>query len=235
VLGSVKLWHAWDPEAALQLLQRALRANPSFAPAHHDLAWVFLAKQRPDDAVAAIRRAQELDPLSPRATIDVGWVLLRARRYADAVAQAKKTLELEPRMSEAVACLAEGLLALGRQREAIDLIKRLMQEAGAPEAELRRLEGPDTRAALRAAGLRAAGEWRLLRLLKRPGGPVSWHSVAMEQALLGQSADAVASLEKALNAHDMMLVVLDSLPAFDVLKPDPRFQALVAKIRSKSS
>jgi Tfp pilus assembly protein PilF len=230
VLGSVKLWHAWDPEAALQLLQRALRANASFAPAHHDLAWVFLAKQRPDDAVAAIRRAQELDPLSPRATIDVGWVLLRARRYADAVAQAKKTLELEPRMSEALACLADGLVALGRQREALDLVERLMQEAGAPEAELRRLEGPDARAALRAAG-----EWRLQRLLRRPGGPASWHSVAMEQALLGRSADAVLSLEKALNAHDMMLVVVDSLPAFDALKSDPRFQSLVAKVRSKSS
>jgi tetratricopeptide (TPR) repeat protein len=151
VLGSAELWHAWRPDAALALLQRALRANPSFAPANHDLAWVLIAKGRPDDAVAAIRRAQELDPLSPRATIDVGWVLLRARRYEDAVAQARKTLELEPRMGEAVACLAEALRALGRRREAIDLTKRLMQEAGAPAEELRKLEG-DAGDALRAAG-----------------------------------------------------------------------------------
>lgn len=229
VLGSVKLWHAWDPEAALGLLQRALRANSSFAPAHHDLAWVLIAKQRRDDAVAAIRRAQELDPLSPRATIDVGWVLLRARRYEDAVAQARKTLELEPRMSEAVACLAEGLLALGRQREAVELTRRLMQEAGASEAELRRLDAPDARAALRAAG-----EWRLSRMLKRPGGPTSWHNVAMEQVLLGRNEEALASLEKALLAHEMVLVVVDSLPAFDALRPDPRFQALLAKVRSRS-
>ena len=230
VLGGAKLWHAWDPEAALQLLQRALRANASFAPAHHDLAWVYLAKQRPDDAVAAIRRAQELDPLSPRATIDVGWVLLRARRYQDAVAQANKTLQLAPGMSEATACLAEGLLALGQGREALDLIRRMLKEAGAPETELRRLDGPDTRAALRTAG-----EWRLERMLKRPGGPASWHSVAMEQVLLGRKDDALASLEQALLAHEMVMVVFDSLPAFDVLRSEPRFQALVAKVRAKSS
>jgi TolB-like protein/DNA-binding winged helix-turn-helix (wHTH) protein/Flp pilus assembly protein TadD len=230
VLGGAKLWHAWDPEAALQLLQRALRANASFAPAHHDLAWVYLAKQRPDDAVAAIRRAQELDPLSPRATIDVGWVLLRARRYQDAVAQANKTLQLAPGMSEATACLAEGLLALGQGREALDLIRRMLKEAGAPETELRRLDGPDTRAALRAAG-----EWRLQRMLKRPGGPASWHNVAMEQVLLGRKDDALASLEQALLAHEMVMVVFDSLPAFDVLRSEPRFQALLAKVRAKSS
>jgi TolB-like protein/DNA-binding winged helix-turn-helix (wHTH) protein len=230
VLGSAKLWHAWDPEAALQLLQRALRANASYAPAHHDLAWVFIAKHRPDDAVAAVRRAQELDPLSPRATIDVGWVLLRARRYADAVAQAKKTLELEPGMSEAVACLAEGLRALGREREAVELVRRLMREAGATEPELRRLDGPDTRAALRAAG-----EWRVQRLLKRPRGLQSWHNLAIEQVMLGRDAEALSSLEQALAAHEMMMVVFDSLPAFERLRSEPRFLAIVAKIRGKSS
>jgi hypothetical protein len=33
----------------------------------------------------------------------------------------------------------------------------------------------------------------------------------------------------------MMMVVFDSLPAFDVLRSEPRFQALVAKVRAKSS
>jgi tetratricopeptide (TPR) repeat protein len=160
----------------------------------------------------------------------VGWVLLRARRYEDAVAQARKTLALEPRMSEAVACLAEGLLALGRQREAIELVRRLMRDAGASAEELARLDAKDARAALRAAG-----EWRLARMLARPGGPASWQNAAMEQVLLGRNDEAVASLEKALAAHEMGLVVVDSLPAFDRLKPDPRFQALVTKIRAKSS
>jgi TolB-like protein/DNA-binding winged helix-turn-helix (wHTH) protein/Tfp pilus assembly protein PilF len=229
VLGSVQLWHAWKPDAALVLLQRALRANPSFAPAHHDLAWVLIAKDRPDDAVAAIRRAQELDPLSPRATIDVGWVLLRARRYEDAVAQARKTLELEPRMGEAVACLAEALRALGRRREAIDLTKRMMEEAGAPPAELQKLEGNA------ADALHAAGEWRLARLLSPERRSLSWLNVAIEQTLLGRPQDALTSLEKALEAHEMSMVVVGSVPVFDALKSDPRFVAILAKIRSKSS
>jgi hypothetical protein len=72
-------------------------------------------------------------------------------------------------------------------------------------------------------------------MLARPGGPASWQNVAMEQALLGRNEEAVASLEKALAAYEIALVVVDSLPAFDRLKPLPRFQALVAKIRAKSS
>lgn len=230
VLGSAQLWHAWKPDAALALLQRALRVNPSFAPAHHDLAWVLIAKGRPEDAVAAIRRAQELDPLSPRATIDVGWVLLRARRYEEAVAQARRTLELEPRMGEAVACLAEALRALGRRREAIDLTKRLMQEAGAPPAELQKLEAGNA-----ADALQAAGEWRLARMLSPERRSVSWHNVAIEQALLGRPRDALLSLEKALGAHEMSMVVVGTVPAFDALRSDPRFLAILAKIRSKSS
>jgi serine/threonine-protein kinase len=191
---------------------------------------VRIAQGRFEEAVAAMRRAQELDPLSPRATIDVGWVLLRARRYEDAVAQARKTLELEPRLSEAVACLSEALRGLGRQREALELTRRLMQESGASAEELKRLDVPSA-----GAALQAAGEWRLRRALARTGGPTSWHGVAIEQALLGRKDDALQSLAKAMDAHEMQMVVVDSVPAFDPLKTDVRYQALLARVRAGSS
>ncbi len=229
VLGSVKLWHAWQPTAAQDLLERALRANPSYAPAHHDLAWIRIAQGRLDDAVAAIRRGQELDPLSPRATMDVGWVLLRARRYADAAAQARKTLELEPRMLEATACLAEALVALGQRREAVDLTRRVMQESGAPKEALASLDGADA-----GEALRRAGEWRLARSRERArAGTGSWQSVAIEEALLGRRGEALASLQQALIAHEQSMVVVESVPAFDVLRSDPRFQAIVETVKAK--
>lgn len=229
VLGSVKLWHAWQPTAAQELLERALRANPSYAPAHHDLAWVRMAQGRLDDAVAAIRRGQELDPLSARATMDVGWVLLRARRYADAAAQARKTLELEPRMLEATACLAEALVALGQRREAVELTRRVMQESGAPKEALASLDGADA-----GEALRRAGEWRLARSRERAqAGTGSWQSVAIEEALLGRKDEALAALQQALVAHEQSMVVAEFVPSFDLLRSDPRFQAIVAAVRAK--
>ena len=229
VLGSVKLWHAWQPTAAQDFLERELRANPSYAPAHHDLAWVRIAQGRLDDAVAAIRRGQELDPLSARATMDVGWVLLRARRYADAAAQARKTLELEPRMLEATGCLAEALAGLGQRSEAVALTRRVMQETGAPASALAALEGVDA-----AEALRRAGEWRVARSRERAlAGTGSWQSVAIDEALLGRRDEALSSLQKALVAHEQSMVVAEFVPAFDLIRSDPRFQTIVDAVKAK--
>jgi serine/threonine-protein kinase len=171
VLGSAKLWHAWDRRRRCSCCSGRCARTPASRRRTTTSPGCFSPSSAPTNAVAAIRRAQELDPLSPRATIDVGWVLLRARRYADAVAQANKTLELEPRMSEAIGCLAEGLLALGAGARGARLDPAHDARGGRSRDGAVRLDGPDTRAALRAAG-----EWRLARLLKRPGGPASWHT-----------------------------------------------------------
>jgi hypothetical protein len=64
---------------------------------------------------------------------------------------------------------------------------------------------------------------------------VSWHNVAIEQVLLGRPQDALTSLEKALLAHEMSMVVVGTVPAFDALRGDPRFLAILVKIQAKSS
>ncbi len=229
-LGAVALWYHWDPDEAERELTEALALNPSLGAAHHDLAWVHMAKGRPDAALTAIRRAQELDPLSPRARVDVGWVLLRARRSADALAECRRTLELEPGFSQAEACVAEALTQLGRHQEAFDWTTRVLVKGEA---------GPEQFAAIAEAGrkepkdgLREARRVQLERKLRRLAeGKAGHYGVAVDQVALGLPEDALRSLEKAKEEREPMMVLLGSDDAFGTLRDRGDFREILKGTR----
>jgi hypothetical protein len=57
-------------------------------------------------------------------------------------------------------------------------------------------------------------------------------TIAIRHLALDEPEAALASLESAYAQRDPLLVVLPPLPAFDGLRDQPRFQALVRKIQS---
>src|SRR5262245_61735325 len=54
-----------DYEAAVALLRRAIKADPSNAQAYHEQAMALAGLNRQGEAVTAFNRALELDPLFP--------------------------------------------------------------------------------------------------------------------------------------------------------------------------
>jgi hypothetical protein len=71
----------------------------------------------------------------------------------------------------------------------------------------------------------------LRRLEKRPSSQfVSPIGIAVVYCSLGDKGRALQSLAKAIDEHDASVSDLAILPAFDLLRSDPRFQNLLRRI-----
>jgi TolB-like protein/DNA-binding winged helix-turn-helix (wHTH) protein/Tfp pilus assembly protein PilF len=230
-LASAKFWYDWDWQGAEQEFNRALELNPSLAGAHHGYGWLLIARERFDEGLAEVKRAQELDPLSPQANIDVGWACIRARRYDEAIAQSRRTMELEPNFAETWGCLMRAYQYKGMLAEALAEAQRIMTRSGASREELAAIRQGDA-----ASGMRSFEQWMLNRAPNRAKeaatrGYVSAYQRATRHAALGEKERAFEWLEKAYTDRDPMMALLNTDPAYDRLRSEPRFGDLLRRIR----
>src|SRR5215475_7803638 len=225
-LASGRFWYDWDWQGAEQEFKRAMELNPSLAGAHHDYGWLLIARERFDEGLAQVKRAQELDPLSPQANIDVGWACIHARRYDEAIAQSRRTMELEPNFAESWGCLIRAYQYKGMLAEALAEAQRVMTRAGASREELAAIHQGDA-----ASGMRSVDQWMLNRAKKAAArGDVSAYQRATRHAALGENERAFEWLEKAYIDREPMMALLNTDPAYDHLRSDPRFGDLLRLI-----
>jgi TolB-like protein/DNA-binding winged helix-turn-helix (wHTH) protein len=236
VLGSIRFRYHWDYAGAERELRRALAANPSFAPAHHDYAWLLVALGRMHEGIAEIREAQRLEPLSLRASADLGWVLYRAGRPDEAVAAMRRLLDVEPGFTAARDCLERALARRGSDTESLAVAREGLRRAGAPPAEIAALAAGA--AADPAAARRRVAIWRLARLarLARPASPASGgaylspYAVAALEVDAGDPEAAIAALQRAVAARDPMVVMLATDPELASIRADRRVAALLRQL-----
>jgi TolB-like protein/tetratricopeptide (TPR) repeat protein len=245
-------------ERARDAARRAVQLAPDLGEAHSALGWVlevgfldypgaaaeheralalsagsarvllmsasFLSKiGRADAALANAQRAVVLDPLNAGAYRILGRVMLYTRRYADAITAYDRALSLNPKAVQVNANRGLALLALGRSASArescarppLDWLShlclaiawhRLAQESAAQRelAALRASAADETDQAYQYA--QVYGQW-------------------------GDTAAALTWLETAYAARDPGLVQLKVDFLMDPLRRDPRFEALLAKLK----
>ena len=225
--GVVRLWADWNPAAAAASFERAVSLNPSDAAAHHDYAWALAALERFDEAVSHITRAREIDPLSPRASSDIGWLHLHIRRPTDAVRACRQTLALDPDSVEAQQCLERAHLQRGEITEALAAARAAATHARrAVPAALDQDGPPESR-------LTSLWRERLDRIRDVAAERyVSPYTIAMHHAMVGEDDAALALLEQAYESRVGMTVLLPTDPVFERLSTNPRFRALVGRIRA---
>jgi len=203
-----------------------MELNPSLAGAHHDYGWLLIAQKRFDEELAEVKRAQELDPLSPQANVDVGWACIHARRYDEAIAQSRRTMELEPNFAETWGCLMRAYQYKGMLAEALAEAQRVMTRSGASREELAAIRQGDA-----ASGMRSVERWMLNRAKKAAArGYMSAYQLATRHAALGEKKLALEWLEKAYTDRDPMMALLNTDPAYDGLRQEPRFGDLLRLI-----
>ena len=84
-----------------------------------------------DEALEVIRGALELDPTSPLSNRHKAMMLYVARRYDECVAGSRRTLTLDPDdLSLSYQWLARCLEQQGKQRQAVDALKKIVPRAG---------------------------------------------------------------------------------------------------------
>jgi TolB-like protein/Tfp pilus assembly protein PilF len=213
-------------DEADRLFRHALQLDPRSAPAWQWYSYQLVKQRRFANAISAGEAAVAADPLSIPANINLAVVYLYSGADDRAVQQCRKLTQMDPQLFFEHPMVA---LVFGR--------KGLFGEA------LHEMEQiPETRRNHRItlrvwveiyalAGMRDQAKQALTRLLEeyaRGGIPASY--VAAGYAAVGDRDNAVEWLGRALAARDAFASVANAYPAFDSVRSDPRYIALMEQL-----
>jgi len=225
-LGAIDLFHDWDFARARMLLEKGIALNPSNVSTYTWLAMYHALRGDPDTALEWARRAIQVDPLAAPASYIELYALYTAQRFEAAIECARRVLALNPGYAEGHRCLGACLMALGQTGPALDAHKQALALTGPSAWNLAALAGArarigDTDEAERILDdleQRASSEW------------ISPLSLAAIYASLGRYPDAVAAVERGFEVRDCWVVALGVEPAWTILRGEPRFEAVVARV-----
>jgi DNA-binding SARP family transcriptional activator len=226
-LARIRIWRDRDFEAAREAIRRALVLYPTMPQAYSTYGdYLLYARARPTAAIRSYRRALELDPLNAARSYTLERALYFARRPGEAVEQNRVTGALLPPDEAAghAPAAADATRELGRLDEAIVAYRAGQALAGG-------VPDPGLAIALARSGRRDEALDLLATLERRyPGARSGWESLAGAYAAVGEPDRALLWLERAHDAGSQWLITVGVDPAFDSLRPDPRFQALLRRI-----
>ena len=218
--------YEWDWSEAAKGYHRAIEVDPEDPSAHHWYAINYLVPlRRFEEAAAELRLAAAADPLSMPIRASGGIRSYFAHDFAAAESELRHCLEIDPGSPTARLFLGLTLIERGRADDAILELETATQVAASPEMT----------AALAYACARAGRVERARGLLEEllalsDQRYVSPSLIAQVHAGFGDADLAVEWLERAGTVRAVDLVWLAVRPVFDVLRPDPRFNALVGRI-----
>ena len=224
-LAYIKFYFDWDWAGARAEFRRALDLNPNDPVSHQWYALYLLAAGHPQEAGREIETAHRLDPMSLAINTDVGLHHYYNGRYPEAVAQLRAVLAMKPDFLLAHFWLARTYLQMGRFDEAM--------------AEVEPWKGREWSVLVAARGFAygfvgKADEARAVlgemeTLSKRRF--VTAYGVALVHAGLRRNDEAFEWLEKAFEERSHWLVWLRLDPRWNNIRGDPRFDALVTRMK----
>jgi serine/threonine protein kinase/tetratricopeptide (TPR) repeat protein len=206
----------WEWAGAEQEARRAIALDPDVKDS---LVMLLNITGRHAEAIALSEHAVRLNPLSAEAHRGYGNVLFWARRYEDAVSRQKQALDLEPRHLGAMSILGAAYEMLGRPQEALAVFDR-------PEFR----ESPQIVRVYARLGRREDARRVLNGLVKR-GGALDLPSMAIAYFALGDKDRGLEWLTKAFDQRSGFISMAKVNPGFDGIRDDPRFKALVARLK----
>jgi TolB-like protein len=228
VLGTVLMLHEWDWRRACDVLERAIRLEPSCSAAHMQRALVAAWMLDGDVAAREGDRAVELDPLNLGVRAQCAENRYWVRDYDGAIRGALETLAFDPAFPRAHFVLGRVYEAQCRIREAIDHYWK----AGLLTPSLAK----DAGGACKRGGARGFHQWALKVGLGAQGGPAAGTGARLrplwKAKLHGQAGNiqlAIDCLEEAYAERDALLVLLKT-DIFDPLRGHPRFEEIVRRV-----
>jgi non-specific serine/threonine protein kinase len=220
------MW-AYDEALAMREGEEAIRLNPQLGVAYHSLGIMSAAYRRFDAGLALVRKAVELEPLTPLFQAHVGWVLHCMGRDEEAWQYLKATLEVHPNDFYTTRILVYCANTPERRRESIERARRVVDFKWGNMSS----GGFLGFAYARAGELESAREiLASLAALPPAERPLAGIQAALICTTLGEHEQAIEWLEGAAEARVGLLIIIHAVPAFDALRPSPRFQALVRRL-----
>jgi TolB-like protein/tetratricopeptide (TPR) repeat protein len=215
--------------AAESEYRKALALSPGSSEIHNPFAQLLMVAAAGHGALEQEGIAVSLDPLAPNPRYNLGWELLSERRVPEAVAEFKTVLEHSPDYTYARFQIAFANLYAGRYDDAPKLMRAAEAQAGLDPATTDTLVMACSHPALRRDALRLVeGVDRVGRVRLGALAQAFWYG------LLGAREPAIVSLQRWVasvspgKSNEGMRYL--RLPAFDSIRDDPRFKAVLAKL-----
>jgi TolB-like protein/DNA-binding winged helix-turn-helix (wHTH) protein/Flp pilus assembly protein TadD len=210
-----------DWPAAEEEYKRALQLDPNSVRAHNTYAWHLEIFGRFDEAKDHLTRAEELDPFELEVKMDIATLFSFTRQYDRAIEQFKKTIEMDPSYPGTHLRLAGAYEETGRYEDAIaELKKGIVQPAQLAYGYA-------------VAGKREEAQ-EILEELKQQqssGHYVSPFFFAIIYLGLGEKDQAFEWLNKTFEENPYKLAFIRFNARFDSLRSDPRFDALLRRMK----
>jgi serine/threonine-protein kinase len=216
----------WGESEALY--RKAIALNPGYATAHLWLGCDCLALLgRLDEALLEVEAALELDPLSAITHEMRGFIYLLKRDYEEAIRCYREILEFDPLSFRAHAAIGRALSLQGNCTEALAMLEKARSiEEGVPSilAAMGQIFG------LSGDHASARGVLARLEALARERHIPST-CFAVVHLGLGEKDRALDWLEQGCKQCELSLASIGVHPVYDGLRTEPRFQALLKRLR----
>ncbi len=229
-LASSRFWFDWDFDGAERDFRELVaEQDDAVAGDFRVLALLLWARGRTDEALAVMEKARRLDPGNLACKITTADYLKKAGRLEDAAALYRAAMKDEPSDPRAGFGLAEVLRRQGDVAGAIAALRKAYELAGEDDG-VKALAAAHTEkdyekaqvavARLRLGDLEALAKERYVSPL----------DLARLEAQVGEREKAFQHLEAAFVERSPGLVLLKVDSAWDRIRDDPRFAALVRKV-----
>jgi TolB-like protein/DNA-binding winged helix-turn-helix (wHTH) protein/Flp pilus assembly protein TadD len=226
-IGDVRFYWDWDWTAGEAEFRRAVELDPGSVDAAHHYAGCLHVLGRWDEALQEYRRALRLDPVSPRMNVLLLTLFLDTHQYELAMEQFRKVIELDTNSGLAYSQAGKVFEALGRDAEAMAAYLKADSLYGKSAEQVRALEN-----AAKTEGVRGYWKKHLEQLQERSKQtrvpPLDFASLYVR---LGEKDAAMKMLEAAYRQRAPRLVWINARAVWDPLRPDPRFQSLLRRMR----
>jgi serine/threonine protein kinase/tetratricopeptide (TPR) repeat protein len=202
----------WRWSEAEKEFRRAIELNPNNANAHYFYAFNYLMPTNQiEEALEQFRLALALDPLAGIVRTNYALTLMDAGKYPESREQFDQILQRDPAFGPAHFYLSQVQATQGQWADAINTM----------------ISGPGSPFPNRSFNADAQGYVQLMEAGSNGTLPAN---VAVAYSLAGNRDKAFEFLEKAYADRDDELTAVIRFPAFDHLKSDPRWPALLHKL-----
>ncbi|MGE5346534.1 MAG: tetratricopeptide repeat protein, partial [Acidithiobacillales bacterium] len=221
LLGFIRLTHDWDWEGAGASSKQALEYGPGSSMVVGNAASLAAALGRLDEALELNRRAIRLDPLNVAPHFNLSQAAADVGRLEEAEAALRKVLELNPDQPAAHAALGRVFLQQAQPRAALEEF----QKETIPSDRRQGLA-----LAYHALGKTSDADAALAELIEKDGESAAMR-IAEVYAGRQEPGRVFEWLERAYTRRDPELAFIKGNSLFRNLEGDPRYRALLKKMR----
>jgi len=220
----------WNWEEGQNELRKATELNPSYSLPHQWYSFILMRIGQTETSIQQMKMTLDLDPVSLRVNQSFGSRLMEGRRYREAIRQYLRVVELYPDNVSVHGSLSDAYEKVGNFEEAAKEFEKFLtlDETGRVFLPtFKKLGYRDCKRKFMVA--KAKQDVIDLNRKRRRGDYVPAVEFTWAYLQMDDKEKAMHFLETAFEERSSRMLEL-GLPEYDELRPDPRFQKLIARI-----